>query len=624
VCRFYGTPGKGPNSHFYTASAAECAQVKNDPGWTYEGIAFFVNPMGAAGCPVGTTPVYRAYNNGYPRNDSNHRLGIDYSLIANMTRSGSSFEGAVMCSPLASQQIEADAIRLLEQVGFGPTDAAVAHVLAVGVSAYLEEQFAQPGTQYPPYPWVQANRPDSCVNNATPPITATSFCARDNYSLFLLQNQFLKNAIGNGDQLGQRTAWALSQILVTSGAENSINYAMTGYQQMLLDKAFGNFEDLLLSVTLSPMMGEYLNMVNNDKPDPVKGTSPNENFARELMQLFSIGLWKLNADGTQMLDTAGNPIPTYGLAEISGLAHAFTGWTYPTLPGQTLRTHNPRNYLGSMTGVESNHDTGSKLLLNGYTLPAGGSTLADVQAVVHNVFTHPNLGPFIGRQLIQKLVTSNPTPAYVARVTAAFNDNGLGVRGDMKAVLRAILTDPEARGDRKLDTQFGKLREPAVFLASLARMLNAQTDGVYLRYASGALAQNIFYSPTVFNYYAADNTLSGSNVLAPEFDIYDSASALNRSNVTYSLLYSTRINPDPNVYGAIGTTLDLTAFQAVASDANALADKLDRLLMHGTMSAEMRASIVNAVNAITASDSLNRARMGLYLVYISPQYQVER
>jgi hypothetical protein len=237
---------------------------------------------------------------------------------------------------------------------------------------------------------------------------------------------------------------------------------------------------------------------------------------------------------------------------------------------------------------------------------------------------HPNLGPFIGRQLIQKLVTSNPTPAYVARVTAAFNDNGLGVRGDMKAVLRAILTDPEARGDRKLDAQFGRLREPSVFLASLARTLNAQTDGVYLRYASGALAQNIFYSPTVFNYYAADNTLSGSNVLAPEFDIYDSASALNRSNVAYSLLYSTRINPDPNVYGAIGTTLDLTAFQAVASDANALADKLDRLLMHGTMSAEMRASIVNAVNAITASDSLNRARMGLYLVYTSPQYQVER
>lgn len=624
VCRFYGTPGIGPNSHFYTASAEECEAVKRDPGWTYEGLAFFVNPPSGTGCPTGTTPVYRSYNNGYLRNDSNHRYTIEYSLFARMSAEGHSPEGVALCSPLSSAQIEADAKRLLEQATFGPTEAEILRVSQIGASAFLEEQFAAPGTQYPPYPWVTTSRPESCVDNSTPPIGPDSYCARDNYSLFQLQLQFYRNAFNNADQLRQRVAWALSQILVTSGAEVPINYAMTRYQQIFLDRAFGNYRDILHAITVSPVMGDYLNMVNNDKPNAANGTSPNENYARELMQLFSIGVWQLNADGSSKTDSGGNLMASYGQEEISGLAHALTGWTFPTVQGQTARLRNPPNYLGDMIGVEANHDTGSKRLLSGQTLAAGGTTTSDLNAVIDSVFNHPNVGPFIGKQLIQKLVTSNPTPAYVARVAAIFDNNGLGVRGDLKAVTRAILADPEARGPVKTDPLFGKLREPVLALTHLGRALGVATDGVAFRNASRGLSQAIYFAPTVFNYYAADNTLPGSITAGPEFEILNSTSTLARSNVIYNLLYSNQINPDTTVYGATGTTFNLSAYQAVASDTSALIARLDRYLLHGSMSADMKTSISNAVNSITASDTLNRARMGLYLVLTSPHFQVER
>ncbi|MBI3148279.1 MAG: DUF1800 domain-containing protein [Betaproteobacteria bacterium] len=624
VCRFYGTPGVGPNSHFYSASSAECETLRQDPGWLDEGIAFYVNAPALAGCPSGTTAVYRSYNNGYPRNDSNHRYTIDYSLWAKMGTEGHSPEGVAMCSPLSSAQVEADAKRLLEQATFGPSEAQIAHVRDIGVNAFLEEQFAAAATQYPPYPWVPRNKPDSCVDDSTPPIGPESYCARDNYTLFQLQRQFYRNALSNADQLRQRVAWALSQILVTSGAEVQINYGMARYQQIFLDHAFGNYQNILRAVTVSPVMGDYLNMVNNDKPNTTNGTGPNENYARELMQLFSIGVWQLNPDGGHKLDSTGTPMATYGQEEISGLAHALTGWTFPTVQGQAPRSHNPPNYLGDMFGVEINHDTNSKLLLNGQTLTAGGNTASDLTAVIASVFNHPNVGPFIGRQLIQKLVTSNPTPAYVARVAAVFDNNGLGVRGDLKAVVRAILTDPEARGPLKLDPQYGKLREPVLALTHIGRALGVSSDGVAFRNASRGLSQHVYFAPTVFNYYAADNTLPGSNTAGPEFEILNSTTTLARSNVIYSLLYSNQINPDASVYGATGTTFNLSAYQAVAGDADALAERMNRYLLHGTMSAGMKTSIVNAVNAISTSDPLNRTRMGLYLVLTSPHFQVER
>jgi uncharacterized protein (DUF1800 family) len=374
-------------------------------------------------------------------------------------------------------------------------------------------------------------------------------------------------------------------------------------------------------VTLSSVMGAYLNMVDNDKPVP--GVNPNENYARELMQLFSIGLWELNADGTQILDAGGAPIPSYDQNVVEGFAHVFTGWTYPLLPGVPQRTHNPRNFLGDMVGVPSNHDTGAKELLNGVIEPANLDMNSDLANAVRNVFVHPNVGPFIGRQLIQKLVTGDPSPQYVARITAVFNDNGAGVRGDLKAVVRAILLDPEARGDVKLDPAYGKLREPALFVAAAARAVDTATDGVYFGPAATTLGQTLFYSPSVFNYYPPDHVLADTLIVAPEFAIQNSSTFINRDNVANTLAFGT-IGPLATYPGATGTQPGWASLQAVAADAGALADKLSATMLHGAMPPAMRAGLVAAVNAVAATDTLTRARTGYYLVVTSSEYQVER
>ena len=626
MCRFYGTPGKGPNSHFYTADASECGQVKKDPGWTFEGTAFYIVPLQNGSCKAGTTPVYRSYNNGYANNNSNHWYLTDYTLFANMSTQGFSSEGAVMCSPLSTVQKQADANRLLQQASFGPTDTLVQHVMSVGASAWLDEQFSSSVTQYPPFPYVDATQPSSCVDNSTPPITATNFCSRDNYSLFQTQLQFFQNALNNPDQLRQRVAFALSQILVTSGVENSRNYAMARYQQMLLDKAFGNYEDILTSVTISPMMGDYLNMANNDKPNAASGYSPNENYARELLQLFSIGLNQLQADGTSQLDQQGNAIPTYGQSEVTNFAHVLTGWTYPAAPGMQQSPINfnfSKTFTANLVPLASHHDSSAKTLLNGTLVPAGLDINSDLNTAVHLVFMHPNVGPFIGKRLIQHLVNGNPTPGYVSRVAAAFNNNGMGVRGDMKAVISAILLDPEARGDVKLDPGYGKLREPVLYMTTLARALNANSDGVFFQQQSGGMGQPLFYSPTVFNYYSPDYLVPGTTSLGPEFELLDTSNAITRINFANTMLFGT-IAPSTTVYGATGTQLYWQALQALATDPSALADKLSQLLLNGSMSAQMKAAIVSAVNAVAASDTLTRARTALYLVAASPQFQVER
>jgi uncharacterized protein (DUF1800 family) len=616
VCRFFGTPGKGPNSHFYTADANECAVVNQNPGWTFEAIAFYIGVPQAGACRAGTTPVYRSFYPGADVSQSNHRFLPDLTMFEHMTGS-SVLEGLVMCSPLSSAQVQADATRLLEQSTFGPNDALLARVQSIGTQAFLDEQFAAPASQYPAIKYVPTGQQATfCPTDPDPQ------CGRDYYSLFQLQNGFFQNALSANDQLRQRVAFALSQILVTSGTDINFAYGMAKYQQIFLDNAFGNYEDILTKVTLSSVMGDYLNMVNNDKP--ANGVSPNENYAREIMQLFSIGVWELNQDGTQILGTSGAPIPTYDQGDaIEGFAHVFTGWTYPVLPGASARTHNPKNFLGDMVPVDSNHDKGAKALLNGVVLPAGQSIQSDLTNAIHNIFVHPNIGPFIGKQLIQKLVTGDPTPQYISRVAAAFNNNGHGVRGDMKAVVNAILTDPEARGAIKLDPGYGKLREPALFVAATARAVNTASDGVYFQQQSGQLGQNLFYPASVFNYYPPSYVLPGTATLAPEFAILNSSTAINRYNFANTLSFGT-IAPLATLPGAIGTKPDWTALSALAGDPNALLDKLNVLLLHGTMPAAMRSSIVSAINAIAAADPLTRAKTAFYLVVTSPQYQVER
>ncbi|WP_374348938.1 DUF1800 family protein, partial [Chitinimonas sp.] len=463
-------------------------------------------------------------------------------------------------------------------------------------------------------------------NSASP----ASICARDNYSLYQVQRQFLQNAISAPDQLRQRVAFALSQILVISGQVFAISkpYANVPYQNILLDNAFGNYETILTRITLSPAMGDYLDMVNNPKSTNAN-QQPNENYARELMQLFSIGLYKLNLDGSVQLDASGNPLPSYDENVIKGFARTFTGWTYAPVPGAVSKSFNPNYYGADMIAVESYHDTGSKQLLDGATLPAGQTSAQDLSAAIHNVFMHPNVGPFIGKQLIQHLVTSNPSPAYISRVAATFNNNGSGVRGDMGAVVRAILLDPEARGGMHAEGSYGHLREPALFMAHFYRSLGGISDGVWLKDRSNEMGQNLFYPDTVFNYYPADYSLS-SGQAAPEFGIQNTATALARANFVYSAALSTpsgnivyAAQPNTTVSGATGTYLDLTPYIALASNPGALVDRLNMLLMHGTMPPDTRSQLILAVSNVS-TDPKVRAQTAIYLVANTPQFMVER
>jgi uncharacterized protein (DUF1800 family) len=612
VCRFYGTPGVGPNSHFYTADPAECELVKKSPGWSYEGIAFYIAQAQLGGCPAGTMPVYRSYNNGASRNDSNHRFTVDATVFARSASFGYAREGVVMCAPLSGADLAADAVRLLRQASFGPSEAEVSRVVSMGAAAWIDSQLALPATVYPDYAWTPANRPATCVDDRTAPITATSFCARDNYTLFPLQLQFFRNALGQPDQLRGRVAWALSQILVTSGVANARNYAMRDY------------DDLLVAVTLSPTMGDYLDMANNNKANGAANTEPNENYAREILQLFSVGTTLLNLDGTPKRDAGGRAIDAYDQEVVEGFAHVFTGWTYQPVAGVASRNNNPRNYLGSMLAVNANHDFGAKLLLGGLVAQANLTMEQDLEAAHQSIVQHPNVGPFIARQLIQKLVTGDPTPDYVARVASVFNDNGAGQRGDLKAVVRAILLDPEARGARKIDPAYGKLTEPVTYLTGMLRALRGASDGVFPRAQAANLSQNVFYSPTVFNYYSPSYQIPGTSLIGPEFQLLTSATAIARANVANALVFGNGIAPDATVFGATGTQVDLTAYAAVAGDASALADRIDANLMAGAMPAAMRASLIAAVSAVAASDPVGRARTALYLTFSSPQYQVQR
>ncbi|MCX7176382.1 MAG: DUF1800 domain-containing protein [Proteobacteria bacterium] len=539
-------------------------------------------------------------------------------------------------SPLpCSAMADADISRFLEQASFGPTDASIADVKLRGLSGWLANQVALPRTGYVPpsgvgdWTYYPESQPASCTNDGIPTSWAT-LCLRDNYSLYQVQREFFQNAISAPDQLRQRVAFALSQILVISGTDSPLAkpYAFVPYQNILLDNAFGNYETILNKITLSPAMGRYLDMANNPKATNAN-QQPNENYARELLQLFSIGLYKLNLDGSVQTDAAGIAVPSYDENVIKGFAKTFTGWTYAPVPGAASQSFNPIYFGADMVVVEKNHDTTSKQLLDTTVLPAGQTSAADLTAAVHTAFMHPNVGPFIGRQLIQRLVTSNPSPAYVSRVASVFNDNGSGARGDMQAVIRAILLDTEARGGMRSESNYGHLREPALFIARFYRSLGGISDGVWLKDRSNEMGQNLFYPDTVFNYYPADYALA-SGQAAPEFGIQNTATALARANFVYSAILGTptgntvyAAQPSATVIGATGTYLDLTPYVALAPDPAALIDRLNILLLHGSMAPETRTQLISTVTG-ASSDPKVRAQTAIYLVANLPQFMVER
>ena len=523
--------------------------------------------------------------------------------------------------PTAQPTTAGDAVRFLEQSTFGPTEATIQETMQKGPALALEEQFAKPMSGYGTFTDIDPDPRKGCPDGALP---TPEICYRENYTVQPLQRRFFANALAEQDQLRQRVAFALSQLVVISGAELETMHGIGYYQQLLMNFAFANFRDVLYEVTLSPAMGEYLDMVNNPKPDPTRNIEPNENFARELMQLFTVGEFELNADGTPRLDANGQPIPAYDQDTVENLARAFTGWTYPPRAGATTRFPNPPNYLGRMVPFAAQHDTAQKVLFGNRTIPAGQTAEKDLNDALDIIFNNANVAPFVSRHLIQHLVTSNPTPAYVGRVTAAFVNNGAGVRGDMRAVLRAILLDPEARGDVKTATDYGKLREPALLVANVMRALNGSSDGVFLLAQSSSMGQNVFQPPSVFNFYPPDFPAPGTTIDGPPFKLMLTGTILNRANFVDRMVFGANVNPDTTVTGATGTRINLQPFQSVAANPDQLLDRLNLLLMHNTLSTQARQAIVTAVNAYPATDTLGRVRQAAYLIATSAQYQVEQ
>ena len=492
--------------------------------------------------------------------------------------------------------------RLLDQASWGPTTADIAHVQSVGLQGWITEQFAIPQTQLP-----------------QPPATLPTYCST---SVACVQQSFFQNAVSGPDQLRQRVAFALSQIFVISAVEIPRGDAMASYFNMLAKDAFTNYLTIMKDVTLSGGMGTYLNMVNSDKPNTTIGQIANENYARELMQLFTMGTTTLNPDGTPLLDASGNPSQPYTETQVQAFAKAFTGWTYARSDGTTPSfPNNTQFYLAPMAPIDAHHDTSAKTVLSGTTLAAGQTAQQDFDQAMLNIFSHPNVGPFVARQLILHLVSSNPSPAYISRVAVAFNDNGSGVRGDMKAVIQAILMDPEARrGDVPANAQptDGHLREPVLYITNLLRGLSASASdpnsfASSLQGFGNNMGQRVMYSPSVFNYFSPDYVIPSTTTFGPEFQLLTTATTVVRQNFVDSVVR--------NVLAG-GTAIDLTRFANLASNPQQLVDTLDAIFTHGALSSTDKSAIVTAVNAVPASNPQQRARVAVYLLTSSSQYQV--
>jgi uncharacterized protein (DUF1800 family) len=426
------------------------------------------------------------------------------------------------------------------------------------------------------------------------------------------------------------------QIFVISNVAPDIRaVAMSSYMDMLNRNAFGNFRQLLQGVTLHPAMGYYLNMLESEKEDPVKGTHPNENFAREVQQLFTIGLVKLNLDGSPQLDGQGQSMPTYNEDVVRGFAKAFSGWAYGGLDNTKKRTFHNHNdnderlWRVPMIAWPMWHSTASKQLLNGRVLPAGQTAEKDLADALDTLFEHPNVGPFIGRQLIQRLVTSNPSPAYIARVASVFNRNSAGVRGDMRSVLRAILLDVEARSETSLSNlRLGKQREPVLRFAALLRGLgassrNGRNDIHYLDSADDALAQSPLLAPSVFNFYSPNfrpaGPLAAAGLVAPEFQITSETSVVGSLNFFANFFESGGYG-----HGNSRLRLNLTALKALAKDSAALINELDQLFCNAKMSAATRERLRSVVNAVPLKETTRRVKSALLLMAISPDFVIQK
>ena len=430
------------------------------------------------------------------------------------------------------------------------------------------------------------------------------------------------------DQVQQRVAYALSQIFVVSDIDilRDNPPALTSYMDTLLAGTTGNFRELLLNVSLHPAMGIYLSHVNNRKADPENNIFPDENFAREVMQLFSIGLFELNDDGSLRYDADGEVIPTYDSDDIREYAKIFTGLSYSG-PNAWFGRWRPY-FREPMQMFEGQHSPGEKHLLGGVVVPDGQTGMEDIEMAVDSLFNHPNVGPFIGRQLIQRLTTSNPSPAYIERVTDAFNGTTTGVRGDMKAVVRAILLDPEVTNP-PTPNSFGKLREPVLRLTALGRQFNAVCDdGLF--YNNGYTMnyhgqQHPLNAPSVFNFYSPFHTPAGTlaenNLVAPEFQITNATTVINMVNlIDLGIFHEDQLFSPSEPFSPTRIVMD--NYVAMAHDVDALIDRLNILMTAGRLDAATRLRIKLGVESV-GNDRLDRTKHAIYLFSMAPNFVVE-
>jgi uncharacterized protein (DUF1800 family) len=507
-----------------------------------------------------------------------------------------------------------DAARFLIQATFGPTAAEINALAASSPAAWIEAQF-----------------------NTAPIEKHFAYVTRANGAYQSFAGSFWRQAVTGPDQLRQRMVFALSEIFVVSNvnaiiAGGEVEYASAAYQDMLATNCFGNFRTLLESVTRNVFMGLYLSHMRNQKEDPATGRIPDENYAREVMQLFTIGLWQLNPDGSRKKDSAGADIPTYGQIEVGGMAKVFTGlsWGQTGAKAEQNFNYGPEHYDVPMEIFPQYVSTSAKQIVGGVTIPANTPGDESIRIALDTLFNHANTGPFIGEQLIKRFVTSNPSRAYVGRVAAAFADNGSGVRGDMKAVIRAVLLDAEARDASKVVVDdWGKLREPMIRFTAWMRGFGAKSSsGAYTVYMLedpvDGLAQGPLAAPSVFNWfrpsYAPQGVIAQRGEVAPEFQI------THDTTVTGYARFMITVVSEGYASGGDAIRPNYTTELSLASDSNALLDRLNLLLIAGRMTDATRATIKGAVDAIptTGDGPTKRVQTAIALSMLSPEFLVQK
>lgn len=515
---------------------------------------------------------------------------------------------------LWEQQV--DAARLLNQASFGPSKSSIDEVVNLGTEAWIAEQLTQPRTSHLQHLF-----------------SLEQFVGRDEiWREHRLEAWWEASLFGN-DQLRQRVAFALSEIMVVSERSNfgEDHWGLANYYDMLANNAFGNYRALIEEVTLSPIMGMYLSMLGNERPDSDRNIRPDENYAREFMQLFTIGLTELNLDGSEKLGGDGQPIATYDQATIEAYAHVFTGWNFNGTDEESwYKWRENYNTLAPMTSVAAYHDKSEKHLLNGIVVPANQSAEDDLHMALDSLFMHANVGPFLSRGLIQRLVTSNPSPDYIERVASVFNDNGDGERGDLAAVITAILLDEEARQGHLDDTErFGKLREPILKATHLWRAFSTTSPNnrIQLGYPDYFFNQAPLSSPSVFNFFSPNYTSPGilteQQMVAPELQIMTETYVVRATNfVAYSALWGHALHrEDPEPEDII---VDYSAEIALLDDTDSLIEHLNLILMAGGMSENYQQLLKQFHQSTEGWEPADRIANLVFMIMSSPQYAVQR